>query len=173
MQINQHQSLTWLFSTVFRKSCASPRFGEKTWNFRNPSNLTFWVWLKLALIIIQVRLDRFLKKFRIATIWREILEFSKSEQPNFLGLAKISAHYYLGQTFMQIYQTQTQLIFTIFFSIRAEAFGLCGYVQGTLMYSLTPSWPVYQLHNLHCYIQLRPQVGNGSSLKYRVLCCGV
>jgi hypothetical protein len=38
--------------TVFRKSCASPRFGEKTWNFRNPSNLTFWVWLKFAQIII-------------------------------------------------------------------------------------------------------------------------
>ena len=41
------------------------------------------------------------------------------------------------------------------------------------MYSLTPSWPVYQLHNLHCYIQLRPQVRNGSSLKYRVLCSRV
>ena len=120
MQINLHQSLTQIFLTIFRKSCASPRFGEKTWNFRNPSNLTFWVRLKLALIIIQVRLDRFLKKFRIATIWREMLEFSKSEQPNFLGLAKISAHYYLGQTFMQIYQTQTQLIFTNFFFLSVQ-----------------------------------------------------
>ena len=120
MQINLHQSLTQIFSTIFRKSCASPRFGEKTWNFRNPSNLTFWVWLKLALIIIQVRLDRFLKKFRIATIWRENLEFSKSEQPHFLGLAKISANYYLDQTLMQIYQTQTQLIFTNFFFLSVQ-----------------------------------------------------
>jgi hypothetical protein len=29
-----------------------PRFGEKFWNFRNPSNLTFQVWLKFAQIII-------------------------------------------------------------------------------------------------------------------------
>jgi hypothetical protein len=88
MQINLHQSLTWLFLTIFRKSCATQRFGEKTWNFRNPSNLTFLVWLKFAQIIF----DRFLKKFRIATIRRENLEFSKSEKPNFLGLAKV----YLG-----------------------------------------------------------------------------
>ena len=29
------------------------------------------------------------------------------------------------------------------------------------------------LHNLHCYIQLRPQVRNGLSFKYRVLCSSV
>ena len=29
------------------------------------------------------------------------------------------------------------------------------------------------LHNLQCYIQLRPQVRNGLSLKYRVVCCRV
>jgi hypothetical protein len=44
------------------------------------------VWLKFALIIF----DRFSKKFRIATIWRENLEFSKSDKPNFLGLAKFA-----------------------------------------------------------------------------------
>jgi hypothetical protein len=34
--------------------------------------------------------DRFSKKLRIATIWRENLEFSKSDKPNFLGLAKFA-----------------------------------------------------------------------------------
>ena len=72
--------LSRLDLTVFWKSFASPRFGEKTWNFRNPRNLTFLVWLKFALIIF----DRFSKKFRIATIWRENLEFSKSDKPNFI-----------------------------------------------------------------------------------------
>ena len=46
-------------------------------------------------------------------------------------------------------------------------------VQGTLFQSLTPYWPVHQFHNLQCYIQLRPQVRNGLSFKYRVLCSRV
>ena len=51
VQINLRENVTQIFLTIFRKSFASPRFGEKTWNFRNPRNLTFWVWQK----IIQVR----------------------------------------------------------------------------------------------------------------------
>ena len=34
--------------------------------------------------------DHFSKKFRIAAIWRENLEFLKSGKPNFLGLAKFA-----------------------------------------------------------------------------------
>ena len=94
VQINLRKNVIQIRLTIFRKSFASPRFGEKTWNFRNPINLTFQVWLNSRkLICAKPNLDifdHFSKKFRIATIWRQNLEFLKSDKPNFLGLAKFA-----------------------------------------------------------------------------------
>ena len=63
----------------------STRFGEKTWNFRNPINLTHLGQVRLG----QVKKIFFLKNVRIDVIWRENLEFSKSDKPNSPRLGQV------------------------------------------------------------------------------------
>ena len=71
MQINLQKSLTWIFLKIFRKSSASPRFGEKTWNLQNLSNPTHLGLAKFAQIIA-----KFLKKLKNWSPFRFAFRFS-------------------------------------------------------------------------------------------------
>ena len=71
MQINLQKSLTWIFLKIFRKSSASPRFGEKTWNLQNLSNPTHLGLAKFAQIIA-----KFLKNLKIRSPFRFSFRFS-------------------------------------------------------------------------------------------------